>query len=272
MTFTPSYAPMAAADEKAWLFLLDAGSLAVDPETGQVPCLRPEQAASLTSDGLYTFGVLEEHPCCCGTLREETTGQGLSRLNLRKYFHSAGEDFRLALSTARHLADLHANFGFCGRCGIATRPVEGEHARICPACGLTAYPRISPAVIMSVTRGDEILLARGVRFPNKKMFSVLAGFVSPGETLEECVAREVFEETRIRLNHIRYVASQPWPFPDSLMIGFRAEYQGGEIIIDPQEIEEAAWFKADHLPLIPDAYTLAGRLIRDFVRTTQSRA
>ncbi len=117
---------------------------------------------------------------------------------------------------------------------------------------------------MAVTRGDEILLARGVNFPNKKMFSVLAGFVSPAETLEACVVREVFEETCIRVRDITYVESQPWPFPDSLMIGFTATYDTGEIQIDPEEIEEASWFKANSLPLIPDEYTLAGRLIRTF--------
>lgn len=267
MAFTPSYDPMTAGDKKVWVFLLDATRLAVDPDTGQVPCLNPDEASSLAADGLYPFGVLEGHLCCCGTLPAGATD--VCRLNIRKYYNSAGEDFRLAFSTARHLADLHANFRVCGRCGTATVPMDGEHARTCPACSLSAYPRISPAVIMSVTRGDEILLARGVRFPNKKMFSVLAGFVSPGETLEECVAREVFEETRIRVNHIRYVASQPWPFPDSLMIGFRAEYESGEIVIDPEEIVEAGWFPGDHLPLIPDAYTLAGRLIRDFAGTNQ---
>ena len=243
---------------------MDATGLAIDPGTGQVPCLTPDEASTLAPGGLYSFGSLEGFPCCCGTLNPENLGRGMIRLNLRKYFHSAGENFRLAFSTARHLVDLHANFRLCGRCGTGTEPMDREHGRICPSCGLSAYPRISPAVIMSVTRGDEILLARGVRFPNKKMFSVLAGFVSPGETLEECVAREVYEETRIRVRHIRYVASQPWPFPDSLMIGFRAEYESGEIVIDPEEIEEAAWFTGDRLPLIPDAYTLAGRLIRGF--------
>ena len=269
MMFRFSQTSLPETGHQAWIFLLDSTGMAIDPDTGQVPCVSPDQAEAIATGGLYPFGFLDGIPCCCGTLNRDNldhgkVGRKISRLNIRKYYHRASEDFRLAIATARHLVDLHANVRFCGRCGTPTSTMEKEPGRTCPACGLTVYPRISPAVIMSVTRGEEILLARGVRFPNKKMFSVLAGFVSPGETLEECVAREVYEETRIRVKHIRYVASQPWPFPDSLMIGFRAEYDSGEIVIEPEEIEEAAWFTADDLPLIPDAYTLAGRLIRDF--------
>lgn len=269
MTFIPALHPQPGPAPKAWCFLFDATTLAVDAASGQVPCIPPDQAEDLAENGLYPLGTLGGIPCCCGTLKADAAVPGVSRLNLRKYYHSAQDDFRQAMAFGRMVADLHANFKFCGRCGTPTRPMAGEHARTCPSCGLHAYTRISPAVIMAVTRKDEILLARGLRFPNKQMFSVLAGFVSPGETLEECVAREVYEETRIGVNNIRYVTSQPWPFPDSLMIGFTAEYDSGEIVIEPEEIAEAAWFRADRLPLIPDAYTLAGRLIRDFVRRAE---
>ncbi len=266
MNFLPSYGPVPPQSPAAMIFLFDSLHLAVDRDSGLPPIMSPDQATTLFPDGIHLFGFLDGAPCCCGPLPSALPeSAGLSRLNLRKFYSSTGEGFRLAVACGRFIADLHTNTRFCGRCGTPTQIMEKEHGRTCPACGLTAYPRISPAVIMSVTHGDEILLARGVRFPNKQMFSVLAGFVSPGETLEECVAREVYEETRIRVKNVRYVKSQPWPFPDSLMIGFTAEYDKGTIKIDPEEIIEAGWFKADRLPLIPDAYTLAGQLIRDFI-------
>jgi NAD+ diphosphatase len=128
-----------------------------------------------------------------------------------------------------------------------------------------SYPRISPAIIVAVVKNDQILLARGINFPNKKMFSVLAGFVEPGETLEGCVKREVFEEVGITVKNIEYFNSQPWPFPDSLMIGFTACYAKGDLLIDTNEILGAQWFDADKLPFIPPKETLSGELIDWFV-------
>ena len=117
-----------------------------------------------------------------------------------------------------------------------------------------------------MVRDDKILLARGINFPNKKMFSVLAGFVEPGEGLEGCIEREIFEEVGLKVKNIEYFNSQSWPFPDSLMIGFTAEYESGEISIDTTEIVEAGWFRADDLPPIPGSQVLAGQLIEWFVR------
>ncbi|WDP90982.1 MAG: NAD(+) diphosphatase [Desulfobacter sp.] len=268
MNFSASLPGPVPGRGKAFYVLLDDLYMAAAPgET--LPCLEREEAAALCHAPSYFFGYLGKMPCYCAAPHPEFWKDPVppfSRIRLRSFFNRADEGLRLALGYGRQVLDLHTNFKFCGRCSTPTQPKTGEHARICPACGQTAYPRISPAVIMSVTRGDEILLARGVNFPNKEMFSVLAGFVSPSETLEECVRREVYEETQIRVDRVRYSQSQPWPFPDSLMIGFTAEYRGGEIKIDPGEIAEAAWFNAGDLPLIPDSYTLAGRLIRNFVK------
>jgi NAD+ diphosphatase len=136
----------------------------------------------------------------------------------------------------------------------------GEHARECPACGLIAYPRIAPAVMCLVTRAREILLARSPHFP-PGMYSALAGFVEPGESLEQCLAREVLEETGVRIANPRYFASQPWPFPHSLMIAFVADYAGGEITPAPDEIEDAQWFTLDALPKLPKRISIARRLI-----------
>jgi NAD+ diphosphatase len=149
---------------------------------------------------------------------------------------------------------------FCGRCGTATLAAPADRSMRCPSCGLLAYPRLAPAIITLVQRGDEALLARGVQFP-VAMYSCLAGFVEPGETLEEAVRREVREEVGLTVRDVVYMGSQPWPFPHSLMIGFFARWQEGEIVVDPSEILDAQWYRRDELPMIPPAMSIARRLI-----------
>jgi NAD+ diphosphatase len=153
----------------------------------------------------------------------------------------------------------------CGRCGSLTGPSPGDRAMRCTSCGLLAFPRLAPAVITLVTRGDEALLARGATFP-MPMYSCIAGFVEPGETLEGAVVREVREEVGVDIRHVRYVASQPWPFPHSLMVGFTAEWVAGDIAIDGVEIVDAQWFRRDALPLIPSGISIARRLIDGWAR------
>lgn len=153
----------------------------------------------------------------------------------------------------------------CGRCGGPTELMVGERAMRCPACQLLAFPRLAPAVITLVVRDDgAALLARNAAWP-MPMFSCLAGFVEPGETLEQAVAREVHEEVGIEVGRVRYEGSQPWPFPHSLMIGFRAEYGSGDIAVDGTEIAEADWFTTDELPPIPPRLSIARRLIDDWI-------
>ena len=159
---------------------------------------------------------------------------------------------------------------YCGQCGALTGNQPHERAKLCPQCGLTSYPRLSPAIIIAVTRqtpeGKRLLLARNHRFPAGR-YSVIAGYVEPGESLEECAQREVCEEVGIDIRDIRYFGSQPWPFPNSLMIGFTAEYDGGDITLEDSEIAEAGWFAADALPGLPPKMSIARRLIDAFVAT-----
>lgn len=153
---------------------------------------------------------------------------------------------------------------FCGRCGEPTQLAENERAFVCPACRLMQFPRLSPAIITLVTRGDgdseEALLARGANFA-APMYSCLAGFVEPGENLEQAVAREVFEEVGIRVKDIRYVSSQPWPFPNSLMLGFTARYDSGDLVLDEKEIMDAKWCSREDLPMVPGSISIARKLI-----------
>jgi NAD+ diphosphatase len=157
---------------------------------------------------------------------------------------------------------------YCGRCGVETVDAPGERARRCPRCGLLAFPRLAPAIITLVERGDgRALLARNSRWPTS-MYSCLAGFVEPGETLEEAVRREVHEEVGVLVGDLRYRRSQPWPFPHSLMIGFNATYESGEIVCDEAEIADARWFAPDDLPSIPGPMSIARWLIDDWLTRT----
>ena len=170
-----------------------------------------------------------------------------------------GDALAQAAGRAAQLLDWETTHRFCGRCGAASERSASELVRVCAACGHTAYPRISPAVIMAVHRDDEVLLAR--RAGVTSFWSVLAGFVAPGETLEEAVVREVHEEVGLEVANVRYEGSQPWPFPSQLMIGFRADYAGGELRIDETELAEAGWFLPGEWPAIPPPFTIAHRLI-----------
>lgn len=153
---------------------------------------------------------------------------------------------------------------FCGRCGTQTELANGERAMRCPSCKLLSFPRLAPAIITLVERDGEALLARGRLFA-VPMYSCLAGFVEPGETLEEAVHREVREEVGVELADVRYVASQPWPFPHSLMLGFRATWGSGDIVIDEKEIMDARWYRRDALPQIPPRLSIARRLIDEWL-------
>jgi NAD+ diphosphatase len=180
---------------------------------------------------------------------------------LRALLAEGPDDLAQAAGRAAQLLDWEATHRFCGSCGHASERSPRELVRICPACGATTYPRISPAVIMAVHRGDDVLLARRAG-PATGFWSVLAGFVEPGETLEQAVVREVEEEAGIQVEDVRYAGSQPWPFPSQLMVGFRARYAGGELRVDEAELAEAGWFGPAELPPIPPPFTIAHRLIR----------
>jgi NAD+ diphosphatase len=193
---------------------------------------------------------------------------GYAPFDLRQLFDLLdAAEFAIA-GRAKQIVAWDRDHQFCGRCATPMEAMEHERAKRCPNCALTNYPRISPAVIVAVTRrfddGYRILLARNHRFPVGR-YSVVAGFVEPGETLEECVRREVGEEIGIEVTNIRYFGSQPWPFPNSLMVGFTAEYGGGDIRLEEAEIADAQWFAPNTLPLLPPKISIARQLIDSFV-------
>lgn len=185
---------------------------------------------------------------------------GCSWQSLRRLMLEGDADTFRLLGYAAQIGTWARQHRFCGSCGEPLQPVSGERAMRCSRCDEQHYPRLSPSMIVLVTRGDEVLLARSPRFASG-VFSTLAGFVEPGETVEQCVVREVREEVGLEVKNLQYIASQSWPYPHSLMLGFHAEYAGGEIVPQPGEIEEAHWFDLARLPLLPSPYSIARYLI-----------
>lgn len=193
-------------------------------------------------------------------------------VDLRRFHGMVPEHHWLAAGRAVQIVEWARTHRFCGRCGEPTIEADGdERSMKCERCGLVAFPCLAPAMITLVTRGEpgpdqEALLARGVQWTTP-MYSCLAGFVEPGESLEAAVIREVQEEVAITVDNPTYFGSQPWPFPNSLMVGFTAEYESGEIQCDPAEIADAGWYRRDELPMVPPGISIARRLIDAWLAT-----
>ncbi len=167
-------------------------------------------------------------------------------VDLRSHLSVISVDDSEVAATAKAILGWHESHRFCARCGKSTKPEMAGWQRQCPACGTRHFPRTDPVVIMLVTRGNSVLVGRSPGWPDG-MYSLLAGFVEPGETLESAARREVFEEVGVRIGRVGYLASQPWPFPASLMVGCWCEAQNTEITIDPLEVEAARWFTREEM-------------------------
>src|ERR1700738_1845373 len=219
------------------------------------------------------LGRLDGRPCFAIPLpAEPETPPGHALVGLRELFGRLEEPIHGVAGRAFQIVEWYRNHAFCGRCGSQTELAAGERARGCPNCGATYFPRINPAVIMLVEREGRMLLARNRLFRGP-WYSCLAGVVEPGEALEEAVAREVQEEAGIEVDGITYAASQPWPFPSQLMIGFYAHHRAGEIRVQDSEILDAGWFSPGELPELPGRFSLARQLIDGFLENaSQVRA
>jgi NAD+ diphosphatase len=208
----------------------------------------------------YLGRYMGQHCFSCEVGSEVTPFGRFTWAGLRSLFGVIDDTLFGVVGRAVQIMDWDRTHQYCGRCGTPTVHKTGERARQCPNCGQTHYPRLAPAVMALVRRGDELLLARSPHFP-PGMHSALAGFVEPGESLEQCLQREVEEEVGIEVANLRYFSSQPWPFPHSLMIAFNCDYVSGEITPEPAEIEAAGWFGLDNLPVLPNRISIARRLI-----------
>ena len=217
-------------------------------------------------DGLSTgealfIGKLDGQSCFAIELYE--LQDHLESVHLRNYLNDDYETFSRA-SRGLQLVDWDRNHQFCGACGVQTERGDKEWVRFCPDCDHRVYPRLSPSVIMAIRKGDTILLAQRPQ-ATSDYFTVLAGFVEPGESAEHAVRREVWEEAQLEITNLRYFESQPWPFPGQLLFGFLADYQSGELVPDERELLNAGWFDYRNLPDHPRMNTIAGRLIAQTV-------
>ncbi len=220
-----------------------------------------------TPQSALLVGAWRGLPCYAAEVESIPEGVVGELMPVRSLFNLVDAETVLLVGRAAHLLDWKRNHRHCGRCGLPTIMKDSEFVMSCEVCNLLVYPRISPAVMVLIRRDDELLLARSHRF-KPGMFSALAGFVEAGETLEQCAVREVREEVGIEIANLRYFKSQPWPFPDSLMLAFFADYKGGTIRIDPTEIEDAGWFSRSALPILPDPVSIARQLIEAALKST----
>jgi NAD+ diphosphatase len=255
-----------------WLAFRENELLVILEETGaRVPSGAEWDALALPADEPHAVGTLAGDEVWAAGLPAGTgPPEGLAFLGLRRLFGALDEEAWKLAGRAAQIVEWDRTHRFCGRCGAATERKQGELARVCPRCGLQQFPRISPAVIVRIERGNEVLLARSPHFA-PGVYSAIAGFVEPGESLEEAVVREVREEVGVEVMNVRYFGSQPWPFPHSLMIGFVADYASGGLRLQEGEIEDAGWFTVDALPGLPSRYSIARRLLDDFISRRSRR-
>lgn len=233
--------------------------------------LDPDMARYLGDADLeLLLGFLDGKPCRLLRLEQPVDLPGLSWHGLRGLIGQVDDDTFRMLGLAQQLDAWHDSHRFCGQCGQPMQVRIDERAMECSGCGLRQYPKLAPCIIVLITRGDEVLLARSPRFP-AGFFSTLAGFIEPGESAEECLHREVMEEVNLEVDQLEYLGSQNWPFPNSLMLGFHARYVSGEIVPQPGEIEEADWWHVDRLPAIPPRGTISRWLIDCYLARQQGQ-
>ncbi len=265
MEFVPAVAPTDKPSPVAWCFAFLEGQLLLpDDGDGLLP-LPAEVFEPVARHYLGRLGGLD-----CWAMKLMAMPAGWQQMPLRAAMMAMPEAQMLLAGRAAQILEWDRAHRFCGVCGSATESLPHERARRCPACQHAVYPRLNPAMMALVWRGEELLLARAPNF-KPGMFSALAGFVEAGESLEDCVHREVAEEVGLTVKNLRYYGSQSWPFPHSLMVAYTAEWVAGEIRPQPGEIEEAYWFPIDALPGIPQRFSISGHLIRDTVEWLRSQ-
>lgn len=261
--YTPEFTPNKEINETAYWFLFNSSELLVELNNQQVkiPFTNNLEELKIIPLRFQYLGTFKGHPCYSGELSSGEVPEGMVLKDLRSLYEVIDEDLYLLAGRASQIVNWDRNHQFCGQCGAATITKEDEMAKLCPECGFTSFTRLSPAVITAIIRDGKLLMALHTRTPGN-MYGLIAGFVEPGETLTEAVQRETMEEVGLKVKNIQFFGSQPWPYPNSLMIGFTADYDSGEIEVDGKEIIDAQWFGADEIPTAPSQISIAGELIQ----------
>jgi len=265
-SFTPLWSTPDPMPASGLWFVFESGRLLTSAATPPAHGLtvpsgeRPPVAV----DGARCIGLLDGVPCWAARTGGAAVPPGLAPEPLRGLFDRLPDALVAVAGRAAQALEFERTHRHCGVCATRTEESDEGRARRCPSCGETYYPRLAPAMMVLVTRsapgGKELLLATGSR-GSSPMYSALAGFVEPSESLEDCVRREVDEEVGLQVRELRYFQSECWPFPHSLMVAFLAEYAGGTIHCQEGEIVDAQWFPADRLPRLPHRLSVARRLI-----------
>jgi NAD+ diphosphatase len=270
-SFTPLWSPPSGDLPKGfWFVFRDQELLVRNGAAGpEIPSGAANGDPPVPVENARCIGLVGGAPCWAAQACTDALPAGASREPLRRLFDRLDDGLLAIAGRAGQVVEFDRTHRYCGACAAPTRLDDGGRARRCPRCDAVFYPRLAPAMMVLLTRqgpsGRELLLARGHRF-STPIYSALAGFVEPSETLEECVHREVREEVGLEVRALRYFGSQCWPFPHSLMVAFLAEHAGGEIACDPSEIAEARWFAVDRLPMLPHRLSVARKLIDQAVK------
>lgn len=266
LSFTPLWDPPANVTAGGYWFIFRAGKLLVTAASGSSdsPGIAMGERPPVPVTDRYFIGVLNGVGCWAANCKDIEPPAGFAFEALRGLFNRLADDLIAIAGRGAQVVEFHRSHRHCGVCAAPTAVDDGGRARRCRTCGEIAYPRIAPAMMVLVmrdtVRGRELLLARGARF-SIPIYSALAGFVEPSESVEDCVHRETFEETGVRVRNLRYFGSQCWPFPHSLMIAYTADHESGEIACEAGEIADAQWFPLDKLPELPSRLSIARRLI-----------
>jgi len=268
--FESRVSPPEGGGSSAWYFLFVDGRLASLAERG-IPQPIDDDAFRWLDVEIRERHYLGQFRgrACYAVSASGTLPEGYASSDLRGWLGRVEPPVFYLAGRAQQILEWLDTHRYCGRCGSETQAHGTDRARECPDCGLIAYPRLSPSIIVLVTRGDEMLLARNANWP-AGFYSTLAGFVEPGESVEQTLHREVMEEVGVRVTNLRYLGSQSWPFPNSLMLGYHAEYAGGEIVCQDGEIADARWFRFDDPPNMPPGTAISRWLIDAFINARKA--
>ena len=265
--FNPGLTEPEASDQSYHIVISDGEVLCIDGQHPWRPLTRDEfQWCGLDALSSHYLGDLSGTPIYAVEVdpdAEDPPDYGFQ--SLWSFLTSVEQPVFYLIGRAKQVIEWHQHHHFCGACGQVTSTTPIDRSRKCESCNISFYPRLSPSIIVLVHKGNEILLAKNAQ-ARGNFYSTLAGFVEPGESIEETVHREVFEEVGLRVKNLRYYSSQSWPFPNSLMLGFHAEYDSGELVLQEEEIADAQWFHYNDLPHKPAMMSISGWLIDDFIK------
>lgn len=266
--FEPSVKPLSegSVEDLYYIFIGEDLIIRNNDDRMRIPRLRDIAGIDMSLINKQYMGRYKGTNCYSAELEHYNEAQGLERISLMEYSRNIDEEAYLLASKAKLLLDWYKRNQYCGKCGSKMEPKDSTYERsmVCSSCSTATWPRTSPAVLVAVTKDDKILLANNKNNP-EDTYSVLAGFVEYGETFEDCVRREVYEEVSIEVENIRYFGSKPWPFPNSMMIAYTADYKAGEIEVDKSELNHADWYSLEDLPrLFYNKNSIAHDLIENF--------